>query len=1165
MFTQAPRRLFSDSPLHWKQVMKRHKYMYKIGRYFFLAVCMVLLSACGQGILENADEANASNKASNEVNAVATEFKLGGQVIGLSGTLRLSNGEQEIELNANSSFIFDGDVTTGDIFQISIKDKPQNQTCQLLNDTGTVASGNVTSVVVVCSNKKEVLTAPAPLSIKVSATGLAGSVTVSTADGATLEILQDGASEFQLQSTAALELLPLSITAKPASQNCEILNLSAIDAATTEVSFAINCNNIPDPGPTFAVHLQVSALQSTRLIRLNNIETLSVEKPGRYTFDTRLDSQENYVAVLLIDQQDPVQTCILINEDGQVTDTDILISLQCGPQFGTQLNAKTLPWDGQVQVSWNDVGADQYVLHHAANRNLNIDDVEGTGGLSINNALSPTAITNLSNNALHFFIVEAVFPGFGSLTSKVTARPNNIALDGEVAALAVADNGRVYVGGDFQNYSMYMGGFFGLRIDANKPEDYGPVVSSDVDDGVVYTVVKDDQGGYFIAGDFNSIDGVPRQSLARLHADGALDLQWDPGSFDGPVDALAYDQGILYAGGSFTQINGIEWNYFAAFDANAQLLTRVIPEIPGRITDFAHNGDELYIAGHSNSLESYYLAKISLNPPDDTPALEWTSTIFGNFIQDIVYANNFVYVAGGYGFNSPLAQNLNAFGAETGDHQANFAPNIGWTGNNSAPGIIYDLASDGSNLYVAGSFNIINQQVRYNFAAFGPDNTLLPWAPSIGWTPASSGINAPGGGFNFLEVSNSGNIYVGGSFGFAGDEERFALAALDNNGNVLSWNPNLASIGNATASVFKTTLIDDVLFITGTGGSDFGLMKQPLKHLAAFERDGTLTDWKPPITLGYFNKPVNTLSIDNDIIYVGGQFTEIGGKQRTHLAATSQTGEVIDSFAPNIFGLENFASVNSIAMHEGELYVAGNFEAINDVPRFTRAAIDLNGMLTDWNPSEQESSTYKHFAVGFYSQGSYNRLFVSGTFSKVDEQERNKLAAFNANGALDLGFIAKLPTTTDSVGAIATAKADFIYVAYIDSANPERFTWIAELDNTGDLTWKMQTSQGSVQQLVVDPYTVYAVGYFKSVADINRSGSVAISRSNPPEVLGWDPKLTPRYQTMGVNAVAADTDVIYLGGEFVTNNGSKNINLTAVDKQEGKALKWPNFPAPWQP
>jgi uncharacterized delta-60 repeat protein len=75
-----------------------------------------------------------------------------------------------------------------------------------------------------------------------------------------------------------------------------------------------------------------------------------------------------------------------------------------------------------------------------------------------------------------------------------------------------------------------------------------------------------------IAGEFARVDGVLRESVARLQPDGALDEQFDAGEIDGTVNTLAEQEDRkLIIGGTFTRVNGIRQPGLARLYSNGAL------------------------------------------------------------------------------------------------------------------------------------------------------------------------------------------------------------------------------------------------------------------------------------------------------------------------------------------------------------------------------------------------------------------------------------------------------------------------------------------------------------------------------------------------------------------------------------------------------------------
>jgi uncharacterized delta-60 repeat protein len=88
-------------------------------------------------------------------------------------------------------------------------------------------------------------------------------------------------------------------------------------------------------------------------------------------------------------------------------------------------------------------------------------------------------------------------------------------------------------------------------IENDYPESPGRGVT-----GIVNAVVPAPNGGVYIAGDFSAVHGIQRMNIARLLSNGEVDLAFDPET-DGSVTALAVQlDGSVLIGGDFHSVNG---------------------------------------------------------------------------------------------------------------------------------------------------------------------------------------------------------------------------------------------------------------------------------------------------------------------------------------------------------------------------------------------------------------------------------------------------------------------------------------------------------------------------------------------------------------------------------------------------------------------------------
>lgn len=103
-----------------------------------------------------------------------------------------------------------------------------------------------------------------------------------------------------------------------------------------------------------------------------------------------------------------------------------------------------------------------------------------------------------------------------------------------VYAVAVQPDGKILVGGNFDTISATSQPRLArLNPDATIDAGFAPVINFEV-----FSIVVEDDGRILIGGGFTLVNGVARTHMARLNADGTLDLTFDPSPND-TVNAIA--------------------------------------------------------------------------------------------------------------------------------------------------------------------------------------------------------------------------------------------------------------------------------------------------------------------------------------------------------------------------------------------------------------------------------------------------------------------------------------------------------------------------------------------------------------------------------------------------------------------------------------------------
>ncbi|HWQ91340.1 MAG TPA: Calx-beta domain-containing protein, partial [Clostridia bacterium] len=151
--------------------------------------------------------------------------------------------------------------------------------------------------------------------------------------------------------------------------------------------------------------------------------------------------------------------------------------------------------------------------------------------------------------------------------------------DGSIFALAesfVGGNRQLLVGGNFITVNgLPREGLARLKNDGAIDPDFNPtlVIRGSVYAIAVYPTNTIQAGKILVAGDFSSVEGVARGGIARLNPNGTLDGSFDPGTgANGVVRALAIQpDGKVLLGGSFTNFNGQAINRLARLNVNGTM------------------------------------------------------------------------------------------------------------------------------------------------------------------------------------------------------------------------------------------------------------------------------------------------------------------------------------------------------------------------------------------------------------------------------------------------------------------------------------------------------------------------------------------------------------------------------------------------------------------
>jgi hypothetical protein len=588
----------------------------------------------------------------------------------------------------------------------------------------------------------------------------------------------------------------------------------------------------------------------------------------------------------------------------------------------------------------------------------------------------------------------------------------------------VTDGEYTYIGGNFTELVKYTGRGAILNATDGKRDATFPVV----DASVMYVIVPDGSGGWYVGGSFTSVEGKSRTNLARINADGTVH-DWNPAP-NGIVRSIAISGNDVYVGGDFGTIGGLTRNRLAKLNnttgaADPDWNPSVNDGGPGGVINtIVINGSDVFVGGVFSAIgggSRNNAAKINTNGTLNT---SWTANI-----ADPVNAmaasgdGNFIYIGGQFTrINGTIRSNIGRVSYATGAldswnpgtqgavrtmavsgndiyiggsfiragnptvdrsrvaklNSSSNTADATWDADLS-PGTVNSVIIKGNDIYIAGSFTTVSGDSIKNITKV--NNTT--GAPDINWNPN------PNGSVNYISTDGT-NIAVGGPFIYMSPVSKNYLARINNATGELDagWNPDPDGIISSLA------LSGNDLYVSGMFTAIGG---QTRNRIAKLNKNTGTVDavWNPDA-----NDSVRLIKVNGSEIYAGGKFTSIGGQPRNRIARLNNTTGAADV----VWNPDANATVLCLAINGTDIYTGGEFTSIGGQTRSKIAKLNSVTGTADalWNPNPASSN-------GFLNVSSIvvngNNIYTAGYFTSIGGQSRNSIAKLNnTNGDADANW-----------------------------------------------------------------------------------------------------------------------------------------------------------------
>ncbi|MCH2215726.1 MAG: T9SS type A sorting domain-containing protein [Flavobacteriales bacterium] len=711
-----------------------------------------------------------------------------------------------------------------------------------------------------------------------------------------------------------------------------------------------------------------------------------------------------------------------------------------------------------------------------------------------------------------------------------------LAANNSVLSLANSSSS-VFAGGSFTNVGYYKRGFASFENNSEIPTREFPVTN-----GNVNKVITDGAGGYFAIGSFSTVDGLSRDNFVHILADGSVDSDFNL-VFNNTVSDIFLDGNDLYISGNFTFAGGLPVSRLARIDATTgEVDENFAPQFNLSVNTIHVDNNTIYLGGSFTTVEGSTRNRVAA-VDNNGNLLPWDPNSNG-IVEDIEVGNGLVYLAGSFSLlDGVSATRLAAVDPTT----------AAISFNANANSTVNSIALSGNSLFAGGSFTTINGESRSRLAEVDaltgvvqtlniPINSTVSEVQISGNLLGVVGLFTEAGGQDrnrFAEINTSTNslstrilsfdnvlnsllydgtdVVFGGNFSFVNPISRSRFAEFDNASNDLTT----FEAGSLNSNVEAIILDQGQLYIAGA-------FSAPRSRLAIYDAaTGDLDPFSVSI-----NSTVLDLSINGDILYLGGFFSNIEGEERKSAAAIDLNSGNLTNWnpAPN-------STVRAILATDSQVLLGGSFATLNEVD-LSRLAIydDQTNNLLPLYSGTTSSNVRELFIDG-------DRLYVGGDFTSFNGVSRSRFAEFDLTNEevtpLNIAF-------NNSVNSIDKEGDNLFFSGTFSSVDGEPRTRLCEYNLSTGLTAWNPTPNSTVEDLEVDAGRIYVGGIFGTIEVAARERVASIDLNT-----GLLNDLDLDFNSASVFDIELVGETLYLGGSFTTLNGESRDRLASVNVNTG--------------
>ncbi len=673
----------------------------------------------------------------------------------------------------------------------------------------------------------------------------------------------------------------------------------------------------------------------------------------------------------------------------------------------------------------------------------------------------------------------------------------------------------------------------------------------------VYSVVKQPDQKILIGGNFTTYNNVSRVRIARLNEDGTIDASFNPGTgFTGgtppSVRAIALQpDGKILVGGLFTEYNGVARNRIVRLNADGTLDTSFDPGT-GTSTTASHYinsivlqpDGKILIGGlftEYNGTARSRIARLNEDGTLDTsfdPGTGTTGTATHYVYSVALQADGKILIGGSFtGYNGTTGINRIARLNTDGTLDTTFD-----VGTGAASNVRKIAVQEDGKIIIGGEFSSFNGTSVGRITRINPDGT-----PDAAFnTAAGTGFTSSSGtpSVHAIYIQADGKILAGGeTFIQYNGVPRNKITRLNADGS-LDTSFDVGTGINTGIYSFELQP-DDKILIGGNYSSYNGVARRNVTRL---NTDGIIDYTFNPET-GINGSVYTTVKQSDGKILAGGYFTHVNGVARRNIVRLNLNGSVDTTFNPGASS-QGSGIVEIIKLQpDGKILIGGYFTSYNGVQRNGIARLNADGTLdTSFDPGGGVTGTgaQRINAIALQDDG---KIIIGGIFNSYDGGVSKGIARLNADGSVDPSFDSGTGTSNSAYVYSIVLQSDgkIVIAGDFTTYNELPANQIARLNADGTLDASFQANVGEGVKMFGSPGSVYAIGLTsdeKIIAaglfdNYNDETARSIIRLNTDGTLDAAFSSGSGTSWMEIRALTIQPDEkIVIGGNFNSYNGS---------------------------